>query len=182
MTGTTTKKALLVIDVQRGLFDPEPRPFEADLVIQRINALAEKARAAGAPVVFIQHETPTDELAHGSERWALERGLIVKPGDAHLRKTTPDSFLRTELGEMLAGWGTEEVVVCGYATDFCVDSTTRGAVSRGFPVTLAADAHTTHDKPYASAALIRTHHNAILGWTESFGPAITSVPAAEVDF
>lgn len=182
MTGAETKKALLVIDVQRGLFDPEPRPFEADVVVQRINALAEKARAAGAPVVFIQHETPTDELAHGSERWTLEPGLVVKPGDAHLRKTTPDSFLRTELGEMLAGWGTEEVVVCGYATDFCVDSTTRGAVSRGFPVTLAADAHTTHDKPYASAALIRTHHNAILGWTESFGPAITVVPAADIRF
>jgi nicotinamidase-related amidase len=182
MTAKKHKKALLVIDVQRGLFDPEPRPFEADEVVQRINALAERARAAGAPVVFIQHETPTDELPHGSERWALEQGLVVKDGDARLRKTTPDSFLRTELGELLASWGTEEVVVCGYATDFCVDSTTRGAVSRGFPVTLAADAHTTHDKPYASAALIRTHHNAILGWTESFGPAITVVPSAEVAF
>jgi nicotinamidase-related amidase len=178
----TRKKALLVIDVQRGLFDPEPRPFEADLVVQRINGLTERARTAGAPVVFIQHETPTDELPHGSERWALERQLVVQDGDARLRKTTPDSFLRTELGELLAGWGAEEVVVCGYATDFCVDSTTRGAVSRGFPVTLAADAHTTHDKPYADAALIRTHHNSILGWTESFGPAITVVPAAEVNF
>ena len=69
------KKAPLVIDVQRGLFDPEPRPFEANEVVQRIYALSESARAAGAPVVFIQHETPTDELAHGSERWALERGL-----------------------------------------------------------------------------------------------------------
>ncbi|MFZ5549239.1 MAG: cysteine hydrolase family protein [Pseudomonadota bacterium] len=182
MGQTPPKKALLVIDVQRGLFDPEPRPFEADDVVRRINALAEKARAAGAPVVFIQHETPTDELPHGSERWALECGLVVKPGDAHLRKTTPDSFLRTGLGEMLAAWGTEEVVVCGYATDFCVDSTTRGAVSRGIPVTLAADAHTTHDKPYASAELIRTHHNAILGWTESFGPVITVVPAADIRF
>ena len=38
--------ALLVIDVQRGLFDSEPRPFEADAVIARINALTARARVA----------------------------------------------------------------------------------------------------------------------------------------
>lgn len=32
------KSALLIIDVQRGLFDPEPRPHEADVVLERINS------------------------------------------------------------------------------------------------------------------------------------------------
>jgi nicotinamidase-related amidase len=38
--------ALVVIDVQRGLFDTRPPPAEAEAVIARINALAERARAA----------------------------------------------------------------------------------------------------------------------------------------
>ena len=38
--------ALLVIDVQRGLFASEPRPFDADAVVERINQLAARARAA----------------------------------------------------------------------------------------------------------------------------------------
>ena len=35
--------ALVVIDVQRGLFEPQPPPADADAVIARINALADKA-------------------------------------------------------------------------------------------------------------------------------------------
>ena len=41
--------ALLVIDVQRGLFDADPRPFEADAVVARINALAARARTLSQP-------------------------------------------------------------------------------------------------------------------------------------
>ena len=45
--------ALLVIDVQRGLFEPQPPPAEADAVVGRINVLSAKAREAGMPVVFL---------------------------------------------------------------------------------------------------------------------------------
>ena len=40
----TGRLALVVIDVQRGLFEPQPPPADADAVIARINALADKAR------------------------------------------------------------------------------------------------------------------------------------------
>src|SRR5436309_13697705 len=98
--------ALLVIDVQRGLFDELPRPYEADNVIQRINELSERARTAGVPVVFIQHESPSGLLAHESEGWQLARNLVVADTDTIVRKTTPDSFLRTPLDELLVKWNT----------------------------------------------------------------------------
>lgn len=173
--------ALLIIDVQRGLFDPEPRPFEADAVIDRINALSARARAAGAPVVFIQHEDAS-ELVHGSDGWLLAEGLVVEPGDNYVRKTTPDSFLRTDLAALLEEHGVGQVAICGYASEFCVDTTTRRAAALGFPVTLAADAHTTHDKAHADAGRIRAHHNATLSGIGSFGPVIAAVPAAGLDF
>lgn len=176
------KSALLVIDVQRGLFDDSPRPFEADAVVDRINGLTARARAAGVPVVFVQHERAEGVLVQGSEGWALERRLVVEAGDLSLRKTTPDSFLRTELSDLLTDWGTQQVVICGYATEFCVDTTTRRAAALGFSVLLAADAHTTHDKPHASAEQIRTHHNATLPQIGSFGPAIVAREAADIRF
>ena len=86
------KSALLIIDVQSGLFDGEPRPFEADAVVARINALAARARAAAVPVVFIQNERPDHFLAHGEPGWQLQSHLVVEPGDTRVRKTTPDSF------------------------------------------------------------------------------------------
>jgi nicotinamidase-related amidase len=175
-------QALLIIDVQCGLFDPEPRPFEAEAVVARINALAGRARAAGVPVVYIQHERREGFLAHGSASWQLQAGLRPAPGDAMIRKTTPDSFLRTDLEALLTGWGVREVVICGYATEFCVDTSTRRAAALGLDVTLAADAHTTHDKPHATAEAIRAHHNATLADLTSFGPRIQALASAAIEF
>lgn len=176
------KSALLVIDVQRGLFDEMPRPYEADAVIERINGLTAKARRANVPVVFIQHERPSGFLAHGSDSWQLQADLVVVEGDVKLGKTTPDSFLRTNLAELLSSWGTEEITICGYASEFCVDTTTRRAAALGYPVVLVTDAHTTHDKDHASAQQIRAHHNATLPNMTSFGPRITAIHASDIAY
>lgn len=176
------KTALLVIDVQQGLFDGAPRPFEADLVIHRINTLAVSARACGCPVVWIQHERAGTALEHGSRGWQLERSLDARDSDHFVRKTTPDSFLRTVLHGLLQGLGVGHLVVSGYASEFCVDTTTRRAAALGYPVTLAADAHTTHDKPHAGAAAIRAHENATLPDITSFGPPIRALPSTRIDF
>jgi nicotinamidase-related amidase len=175
------KQAVLVIDVQRALFDPRPRPYEADLVVERINALNVRARQAGVPVVFIQHED-AGSLAHASLGWTLEENLRVEPGDAKVRKRTPDSFLNTDLAQVLSASGVERVVVAGYASEFCVDTTVRKAAALGYEVVIAADAHTTHDKSHASAELIRAHHNATLTGITSFGPRIRAISSADVRF
>ena len=50
--------AILVIDVQRLLFGPSPRPYEADIVIERINTATDWARGQNYPVIYVQHEVP----------------------------------------------------------------------------------------------------------------------------
>lgn len=175
--------ALVLIDLQQALFQPAPRPHEADAVVQRINPLAARARAAGVPVLWVQHETAAGHrLAHGSPGWALADGLQPADGDVRIRKTTPDSFLHTGLSDWLAVRGITRLVVAGYASEYCVDTTTRRAAGLGLAVTLAADAHTTHDKPHASGALIRAHHNASLADLTSFGVAITAVASDAITF
>lgn len=170
--------ALIVIDVQRALFETAPPPFEAGQVLSRINALAERARAERVPVIYVQHESPGSDLSHGDPGWGLDTRLTPAAQDIRIRKTTADSFLRTDLAQVLADLGVTRLVVCGYATEFCVDTTVRRAAALGLPVTLAADAHTTHDKPHASGALIRAHHNATLADISSFGVKIAAVPSA----
>ena len=176
------KSALLIIDVQHDLFEGSRRPFEADAVIERINTLTAKARAAGAPVVFIQHEEAASSLEYNSPGWQLQHGLQVKDSDTRLRKKTSDSFLRTELRELLIARQVDCLVICGYASEFCVDTTVRSAAAQGYPVTLVSDAHTTHDKPHATGLQIRMHENATLQNVDSFGVKITAVATAEVDF
>ncbi|MGH9846895.1 MAG: cysteine hydrolase family protein [Blastocatellia bacterium] len=173
------KSAVIIIDVQRGYFDTEPRPADADAVIARINRLTSRARKASVPVVFVQHEA---QYEFGSLGWDLEQQLHVEPGDHKIRKTTPDSFLRTDLGELLSTLGVSRLIVCGYATEGCVDTTIRRAAALGYEVTIAGDAHTTDDKPHASAAQIRVHHNYILSDLTSFGPRISAVNASDIEF
>lgn len=174
-------KALLVIDVQHGLFAPEPQPANASHVLSRINGLAAGARQEGVPVIFVQHEAGTgDHFRHGSAAWALHSQLEVAAGDLVSRKTTPDSFHLTDLDETLKGRGVSHLVICGYATEFCVDTTIRRAAALGYDITLVADAHTTHDKPHAPATVIVGHHNATLPNIRSFGVAIAAIAAEDV--
>jgi len=174
--------ALLIIDVQEALFRPEPRPADADIVVERINALARAAREQGASVIFVQHASATGDLAEGSPGWRLLRELDRQSGDYVVGKMTADSFLRTGLAALLEQLGVSSVTICGYASEFCIDTTVRQAAARGYEVVLVSDAHTTHDKPHATAKLIRTHHNMTLPEISSFGPRIIARPSSQVSF
>jgi hypothetical protein len=66
--------ALLVIDLQTTLCVGQWAVHGAQDLIGRVNAVSRKARAAGAPVVFIQHEDDHPLMRHGSEGWQLAPG------------------------------------------------------------------------------------------------------------
>ena len=172
--------AMLIIDVQQVLCVGEQAAYDVERVIDRINFVLHKARAAGALVVVIQHETQGGEMDYGTENWKLAPRLETRAGDVHLRKKATDSFHRTELHELLQSRGITSLVICGLQSEFCVDTTTRRAMALGYPVVLVSDGHSTVDNGVLSAAQISAHHNKTLSSIESFGPRTRSVPAHEV--
>jgi nicotinamidase-related amidase len=153
--------AVLVIDVQRGLFCTKPAPFQAEEVVRRINAITAQARRAGAPVIFIQHDGKAggEDVVPFTEGWKLHPELVVRPRDLVIRKTTCDAFYGTVLEVKLRSRGIDTLLLTGYATDFCVDATLRSAASKDFAVIVIADAHTTSDNPVLKAEVVRRHHN-----------------------
>lgn len=174
------KKSLLIIDVQSALFDSNPEPYEAQEVVARINKLSTWARHNEFPVIFIQHEHPNSPVAFGSTGWQLQNDLTQAETDLVVRKTTPNSFLRTNLQELLEAQGIEHLIICGYASEFCVDTTTRQAAALGYSIELVADAHTTHDKAHATAQQIREHHTQTLTNITSFGIKITAIQTSDL--
>jgi nicotinamidase-related amidase len=173
------KPALLIIDVQQALCTGAEAAFDMPAVLERINALSARARAAGVPVVLVQHE---DEgpLQYGTDGWQLAQGLSTQPGDLRIRKQTPDSFHETDLHAALQQRGVTHVAVCGLQSDYCIDSTVRRAVALGYQVLLAGDAHSTTDNRVLTAARITAHHNATLANIRSFGCAVRVLPAADI--
>nr|WP_199459786.1 cysteine hydrolase family protein [Vibrio owensii] len=132
------RSAVLVIDVQSILFDPEPQPFESQIVLTKINEVTKLARAKSVPVIFVQHEQSKSVIEYESVGWALQSSLVTQTGDYFVRKTTPDSFLNTNLQSVLNELDVDSLIVCGYASEFCVDTTIRRAAGLGYPVTLVS--------------------------------------------
>lgn len=170
------KSVVLVIDVQKKLFEAIPKPFEADEVVQRINQVTNRARTAGIPIVFVQSAHP-GFLERGSEGWELHSGLVVADSDLKISKTRANAFLETELQETLTRLGAGNLVVCGYSTEFCIDSTVRYASALGYTIRLVSDAHTTHDKAHLSAERIREHHNITL----SQAPTVSAIESKDIE-
>ncbi|MFF4502628.1 cysteine hydrolase family protein [Streptomyces sp. NPDC001401] len=132
--------ALLVIDVQRGVV---ASAHERDAVVANIATLVEQARAAGTPVVWVQHSD--EHLVKGSEAWQYVPELPRRDSEPLVHKNYGDSFEGTDLEAVLARTGIGHLVVAGAETDECIRSTIHGAFVRGYDVTLVADAHTTND-------------------------------------
>jgi nicotinamidase-related amidase len=151
--------ALLVIDMQAGLFTDETPRYDAEGVVSRINAIARTIRINKGLVIFIQHDSPKGETFEpGSPGWQLLPTLKISPDDVILNKTSNDSFYKTRLKDLLDQERIKKVIITGCATDCCVDSTVRAALSHDLNVIVVADGHTTADRPHVDATTLINYH------------------------
>jgi nicotinamidase-related amidase len=163
--------ALLLIDMQAEMAarlaagrDAAPAGVEG-----RVAALLSAARAAGVPVVHVHHDDPDPEAAirldrPGGRAMACAAPL---PGEAVVVKRGSSGFAGTDLEGRLRALGVGRVVVAGAVLGFCVSSTVRDAVARGFTVDLVEDAVLSFDLPDGAggripAAQVRAVHGRTL--------------------
>ncbi len=175
-------QALLVIDVQVGTIDPTD-PVDRT-VLQHIGGLIGQARASGLPVVYMQHHSlqAGDTLVPGHPHYPIHPDIAPRQGEAVLVKHSSDSFLHTDLDSRLKNLGVEHVAVVGCATDYCVDTTVRSALSHGYDVTLAADGHVTGPDGDIPVETIIAHHNRTLAQIAIEDRRIRVVPSREIAF
>jgi nicotinamidase-related amidase len=162
--------ALIVIDLQEGPFGGGAAKHDSAGLVDRLNGLARAVRAAGGTVIFVQHDGPAGSDYHPDHPgWHLLCALDVQQTDPVVRKTSCDSFLGTRLDDILRAHGTTRLIIGGWATDYCVDTTVRSALARGYATTVPSDGHTAADRPHLPAVKIIEHHNAI--WADFLSPA-----------
>lgn len=146
------KRVVMVVDMQQGVF-ATPR-IQREQCVSRINQLTRSADT----VIFIQH-TEAGGLEEGSEGFALLPELHQPEGALYVTKTACDAFYHTSLEALLTELNIKQFVICGCATDYCVDTTLKNGVSRGYHITVAQDAHTTAHRPAAEAQVLINHYN-----------------------
>ena len=172
--------ALIVVDVQN---DVVAGAYRRDEVIANINELVDKARAAAAPVIWVQHSS--DNLVPDSDGWRYVPELQRDESEPVIHKRYGDSFEDTDLETQLAERGVGRVVVAGAQTDACVRSTIHGAFARGYDTVLVGDAHTTEDLTEYGAPPVEqviAHTNLYWSFQEGPGREAAVVPTADVDF
>ena len=154
------KKALLIIDMQKGSFTPETPRYDTPQVVERINQLTQIFRATGNFVIYIQHDgSKTNEFIPATTEWELLDELEVKPSDIIVSKIANDAFYQTDLQHFLSESRVQELWITGCATDFCVESTIQSALVKDYQITVVADGHTTADRPNLKAEQVIAHYN-----------------------
>jgi nicotinamidase-related amidase len=173
--------ALLVVDVQNNVVEGA---HNRDEVVANINTLVDKARGAGVPVVWVQHNS--EHLPRGSEGWQYVPELKRDESEPLVHKQYGDSFEDTDLEDVLAARGIGRLVVAGAQTDACIRSTLHGAITRGYDATLVSGAHTTEDQTEwgspATPDVVIGHTNLYWKYHTAPGRKGGTVETAEVDF
>ena len=146
----TSKKALIVIDPQNDYFPGGAFPlWNTDGTLTNIIEAIDRAGQAAIPVILVQHVADASRgiapfFNAGTQGVELHPAVLAAAKNANVVvKTYADSFLGTDLAEVLAGYGTRELLVCGMMTQNCVTHTAISKTAERYEVTVLADCCTT---------------------------------------
>lgn len=140
---------LVLIAVQREYF-AEGGPLripDGPVVLARLRQLVEAAREAHVPIIHIRHEEAPGTPVFAADGPLVETMPEVAPRGLEpiVTKHSPGSFTNTELGAVLNQFGVRKLVIGGFMTHMCCDTTARQAVERGLEVIFLTDGAATRD-------------------------------------
>lgn len=137
------------------VLDTRDTAHDGEGLIKSIAGLIGRARGAGVPVFFVQHdEGPEGEFHPGKPGFPFHERLAPLPSDCVTVKQNSSAFTGTDFDLKLRRAGIDHPVITGMQSEYCVDAAIRGAAERGYRLTLVADAHSTFDSPVAKAERI----------------------------
>ena len=168
--------AILVIDVQQGIYRPEAaemRPHfyrtARDLVVPNIVRLLQAGRSSGIECVFtviqsltldgrdrsLDYKQTGFHFPPGSPEAEVCDEVRPGPDEMVLPKTSSSLFNSTAFEYLMRNIGIDTIIATGFLTDQCVDHTIRDGADRGFRMVCAVDACTTdtqdrHDNAQAA--------------------------------
>lgn len=134
------KTALLIIDVQNEYFGSANGKFDqfnVDELGAKIAEYAQTAEKNGELLIGVQHLTPESAPifatgSHGAELHASVAGVLA--GKPLVQKAHADSFLNTNLIDILKENGIEQVDVCGIMTQNCVTHTALSPLAKDYKI------------------------------------------------
>lgn len=153
------ESALIMVDLQNTYREGVMRLTGVEEALVQASRVLDRARDLGRPVIHIRHDagvgSPYDVSA--------PIGQIADPvapfaGEMVITKMYPNSFVHTPLDEELKRLGIDNVVLTGFMTHACINSTARGAFNLGYHATIVGNATATRDLPAADGGIVPAEH------------------------
>ncbi|MDD4950262.1 isochorismatase family protein [Sulfuricurvum sp.] len=146
MGNNGAKRALLVIDVQNEYFTGKLPVCYPENSLPNVLKSIEAAKEHDIPVIMVQHTLLSPEakaFIKGTDGWELLDEMKSVNYDYYIEKNFPSAFVGTDLETWLRQNGIDTIVISGYMTQFCCDTTARYAYHLGFNVEFLSDATAT---------------------------------------
>lgn len=140
--------ALIIVDAQNTYRLGVMALEGVEAALDQCQALLARARQAGIPVIHVQHDAgPGSPYDLNAESGAIADKVAPNPGEIIVVKQYPNSFVGTDLHQHLSDAGVKQLVIVGFMTHVCINSTARGAFSLGYGVTVVGSATATRALP-----------------------------------
>lgn len=152
-------RALLLIDVQKVYTTPGSPLFVVghEKVIANMNRLAKAFAAAGEAIIYVRHEhkkegsdsgrmfdylgTPSEPgLVEGTADVDFDPALVVISPALYIAKQRYSCFAATGLADILRERSVDTIVVTGFMTNYCCETTARHAHDMDYFVDFIEDA------------------------------------------
>jgi nicotinamidase-related amidase len=176
------ESTLILIDCQN-TYTRGPMELEGvQAALEEAAVLLDRARSAGIPIIHIQHSDGPGSLYDIDGESGAIVPLVAPRGDEPVVvKQYPNSFVATDLEERLKAVGATNLVLAGFMTHMCVNSTARGAFNLGYAPTVVANATATRALPGVDGTVpaAAVHTASLAALSDLFAvvvPGATSVP------
>ncbi|MGQ0674039.1 MAG: cysteine hydrolase family protein [Hyphomicrobium sp.] len=143
-----SQSALVLIDCQNTYRQGIMQLDGVEPALEQCRILLDRFRAAGRPVIHIQHDAGPGSPYDVRAPIGAIADIVAPAGDEQtVVKAYPSSFERTGLDMMLKQLGVSDIVLAGFMTHVCVNSTARAAFNLGYRPTVVASAAATRTLP-----------------------------------
>lgn len=160
-----SNSALIMVDCQNTYRQGIMQLTNVEPAIKEAQKLLQLARDLKIPVIHIQHDagvgTPYDVSA---EIGVISKEVAPIKGENVIIKNYPNSFVSTPLEAQLKAIGIKNLVIAGFMTHMCINSTARGAFNLGFSPVVVASACASRNLTGANGKVIdaQTMHDSAL--------------------
>lgn len=142
------ESTLVLIDCQNTYTQGVMELEGVQAALDEAAALLDRARSAGIPIIHVQHSDGPGSLYDiEGESGAIVTRVAPRDGEAVVTKQYPNSFVETDFDDKLKAVGASNLVIAGFMTHMCVNSTARGAFNAGYAPTVVAAATATRSLP-----------------------------------